>query len=117
MIKKVVLFILILIFLVIVWYNLPLSILYYSEIKKGNQLIENVEQYQEMYQTLPAGNDWKLLKELGFEIEMLGTNPSYIRNGSDFEIVYLEGFDGPYLLWNSKERIWKKAHISLIGSN
>jgi len=39
---------------------------------------------------------------------MLGISPSYETDGNDeYEIIFLEGFDGPYLMWNSNENKWK----------
>ncbi len=50
---------------------------------------------------------------------MLGTNPSYETNGNDeFEIIFLEGFDGTYLMWNSKEKKWKISFpTTFVNSN
>jgi hypothetical protein len=45
----------------------------------------------------------KTLKRLGFNLEDSVSYLSYATdNNGNFELAYLEGFDGPYLLWNSK---------------
>lgn len=74
----------------------------------GNKLIENIDSYQSKFNELPKNDDWETLESLGFNIEMLGTQPSYECNqNGEYELVFLEGFDGPYLMWNSNEKKWK----------
>jgi len=100
-------FILSIVSLIIYW-NLPFEITRKSEINYGNTLIENINKYKIQNNKLPGNDDWKTLRKIGFKIEILGTNPSYETNGNDeYEIIFLEGFDGPYLMWNSKEKNWK----------
>lgn len=91
-----------------IYWNLPFEITRKSDIKLGNTLIKNINSYKLENNKLPENTDWKTLEKLGFKIEMLGTKPNYETNqDSDYELVFLEGFDGPYLMWNSKEKKWK----------
>lgn len=92
---------------VTIYWNLPIEITRKSDIKFGNELVENIEIYNKKNGKLPDNNDWKTLKKLGFKMEDLGTKPSYAKDSSNnYELSYNEGFDGPYLLWNSQERKW-----------
>ena len=91
-----------------VYLKLPFEITRKSDIKFGNELIQKIENYRYEHLKLPPNYDWELLRQLGFRMEMLGTTPSYSKITDDeYELIYLEGFDGPYLLYNSIERIWK----------
>ena len=92
----------------IVYFKLPLEITRKSDIKFGNELIQKIENYKNEYSQLPLDSDWGLFEQFGFRMEMLGTDPSYSKiNDDEYELIYLEGFDGPYLLYNSKEGRWK----------
>jgi hypothetical protein len=91
-----------------VYLKLPFEITRKSDIKFGNELIQKIENYKNDYFQLPPDNDWELLKKLGFKMEMSGTKPGYTKiNDDEYELTYFEGFDGPYLLYNSKEKMWK----------
>jgi hypothetical protein len=109
--KKTILGILIFFVLIImgffIWCNLPLSINRRSDIKLGNQIIENIERYQNQ-NGLPNNTDRETLQKFGFRDKIDCLQPEYRKlNENEFELVYLEGFDGPYLMWTSKERTWK----------
>jgi hypothetical protein len=94
--------------LLVIWWNLPLSINRYSDINFGNEIILKIESYQKA-NGLPENDDWKTLMKFGFNENLLGLEPEYSKlDNNTFEIIFLEGFDGPYLMWNSKERKWKK---------
>ena len=91
----------------IFYWNLPINITRKSDIKFGNKLIENIETYQKINGKLPKNNDWKTLEKIGFKKENLGVKPDYSTdNKGSFELTYTEDFQGPYLIWNSKERKW-----------
>ena len=110
--KKLILYLLgIIIFIVIgflVYWNLPIEITRKSDITLGNTLIKNIEKYKLDHNKLPTEDDWKTLEELGFNTQSLGTKPNYIVDlKGNYEITFLEGFDGPYLLWNSIDKKWK----------
>lgn len=113
----------------IVYWNLPIEITRKSDITIGNTLIKNIEQYKLYHKKLPVENDWKTLTKLGFQINEVGTKPNYaIDSKGNYEITFLEGFDGPYLLWNSIDKKWKidypkvfsvsaKTNLSVIEGN
>lgn len=120
--KKAILFFLSVLVLVtisfVVYRNLPFEITRKSDIKIGNKLIENINSYQNKNKILPKNDDWKTLEKLGFKIEMLGTKPSYESNqNGEYELAFLEGFDGPYLMWNSKEKRWKIDFPTIFTDN
>lgn len=92
---------------IIIYWNLPIEFTRKSDIEAGNKIIKNIEAYQKANGKLPKNNDWKTLKRLGFNLEGSVSYLSYATdNNGNFELAYLEGFDGPYLLWNSTERKW-----------
>jgi len=93
-----------------IWWNLPLSINRNSDIKLGEHLIQNIESYQKQ-NGLPDNNDWETLKKIGFRDRIDFLQPEYSKlNETEFELIYMEGFDGPYLMWNSKEKKWKEGY-------
>ena len=109
--KKVLISILTIVALLIVIYvlqrNLPLTISRRSDIKLGEEIIKKVEAYKKM-NGLPRNGDWKTLRTFGFRDEGLFLQPEYSRiDNQTFELFYIEGFDGPYLMRSSKERKWK----------
>jgi hypothetical protein len=92
----------------LIYWNLPFKITRKSDITLGNTIIENINSYKLKHKKLPENNDWKTLEKLGFNVEILGTKPNYLKNqNGEYELVFMEGFDGPYLMWNSKENKWK----------
>lgn len=93
-----------------IWWNLPLSINRSSDIKLGEHIIQNIESYQKQ-NGLPDNNDWETLKKFGFRDRIDFLQPEYNKiNENEFELIYLEGFDGPYLMWNSTEKKWKQGY-------
>lgn len=109
--KKAFLIIVVLLgFGILVLHNLPLEIIYRTEIKRGNELIENIENHKSETGEIPKSTDWETLHSIGFSKDEMETAYPEIRhiNESTFELIYTIGFDPPYLMWNSKERIWKK---------
>lgn len=91
------------------WWNLPITINRYSEIiKPGDKVIENIINYWETNGELPQSYDWETLKKLGIQFDYEVSKPEYRNlNDSVYELYFIEGFDGPYLMWNSMERKWK----------
>lgn len=90
-----------------VYWNLPIEVTRKSDIKLGNELIQNIESYHQVHQKLPENNDWKTLEQLGFKKENTGTKPDYRTDSTGvYELTYLDDFDGPYLIWNSNEKKW-----------
>jgi len=103
-------------FLFIGYWKLPEEINRKSDIKFGNTLIEKIEDYKNITGHLPDNDDWKELEKLGFGIEELKNKPDYTTDGINYELTFLEGFDGPYLMWNSKERKWKTENPTIFRS-
>ena len=107
--KKIILVIIAcIIALLIIYINFPAENTRKNDIKFGNQLVIAIENYKIKNDSLPMTDDWETLKQLGFEIKTLGTKPYYGRiNENEYELIYLEGFNSPYLRYNSKSDKWK----------
>jgi hypothetical protein len=100
-----------------IWLHLPVTINRHSDVKFGNQLIKKIDTYKTQH-GLPKTNDWTTLKNLGFKFRGDLVIPDYQKiNDTTYELTYVEGFDGPYLLWNSNDRRWKKAMPTLLTEN
>jgi len=95
--------------LYVTWLNLPVTINRYSDIKYADKIIDQIEEYKKS-KGLPESDDWETLKKFGFKDHVDFLVPEYQKiNNDNYELRFIEGFDGPYLLWNSKDRKWKKA--------
>lgn len=89
-----------------IYWNLPIEVTRKSDIKLGNELIDKIDAYKKHYGKLPEVNDWQTLEKLGFKKDE-SANPIYTADtDGNYELVYIEGFDGPYLMWNSQEKKW-----------
>ncbi|MEJ5317480.1 MAG: hypothetical protein WHS63_10770 [Tenuifilum sp.] len=98
-----------------IYLNLPFEITRKSDIRKGNELIERIEEYKEKEKKLPDDKDFETLEKLGFKTDLIATKPLYTKNDNgEYEIVYSEGFDGPFLIWNSNEKIWKMDYPKIL---
>ncbi|WP_326982778.1 hypothetical protein VUJ46_21915 [Chryseobacterium sp. MYb264] len=96
----------IIIFVTIYW-NLPITITRKSDIESGNKIIQNIKNYQKTNGKLPDNNDWNTLRKLGFPLKEKAPYLDYATDHQgNFELIYIDGFDGPYLLWNSNEQKW-----------
>ena len=94
----------------ILWWNLPLTINRTNDIKLGEKIIRNIESYQKG-NGLPDDNDWETLRKFGFRDKIEFLQPEYRKLDADnFELIFIEGFDGPYLMWTTAERQWKKGY-------
>jgi len=92
---------------VTIYWNLPIEITRKSDIEKGNKIIQNIKSYENRFGKLPENSDYKTLENLGLPHEDSRVYLDYkTDNKGNFELTYLEGFDGPYLLWNSQEGKW-----------
>ena len=89
-------------------YTLPVSINRYVDIKLVDKIIDKIEDYRKINGRLPEPGDWQTLKTLGFKDKVDFLVPKCQKlNENNYELIYIEGFDGPYLLWNSKDKVWK----------
>nr|WP_321357397.1 hypothetical protein [uncultured Draconibacterium sp.] len=96
-----------LIILYLIWIKLPFTINRHSDIKLGNRIIDQIESYRET-NGLPESTDWETLKKFGFIDHLDFLEPEYQKlNDDDYQLVFIEGFDGPYLMWTSKDKKWK----------
>lgn len=87
-----------------IYWNLPIEITRKSDIKSGNQIIENIENYRKNSYKLPEVNDWQTLEKLGLQKDN-PEKPVYNKDETgNYELVYDDGLGGPYLLWNSTEK-------------
>lgn len=106
-------FLIVIILIIYIWINLPFTITRYYDIKHGEKIIQNIQKCKAQ-NGLPDSDDWKVLEKLGFENKINYLEPHYIKiNDATFEIIYLEDLDGPFLKWNSKERVWKMGSPSV----
>lgn len=104
------------IILYLIWLNLPATINRYSDIKFANKIIDQIDKYK-ITNRLPESNDWETLKKFGFEDHLDYLVPEYQKlNNDNYELIFIEGFDGPYLLWNTIDRKWKVAQPSIPDS-
>ena len=95
--------------LLIIWFHLPDSLMYRSEIKAGNQFIENIKNYKKMYGQLPDNNQWDTLSKLNPLNPYETFYPEYRKiDGNNFELIYVEGFDPPYMRYDTKDKKWDK---------
>ena len=96
--------------------NLPTTINRYQDIQFANKIIAKIDKYKTT-NGLPDSYDWKTLKRFGFKIDGDVWTPQYHRiNNDTYELVFVEGFDGPYLLWTSSERKWKVDMPTIPGT-
>ncbi|WP_312078892.1 hypothetical protein [Chryseobacterium sp.] len=99
--------VLIIILSITIYWNLPIEITRKSDIESGKKIIQNIENYKKTNGKLPEKGDWKTLEKLGFKPEKSNPYLDYLKDSSGvYELIYVEGFDGPYLMWNSEERKW-----------
>lgn len=122
MLKKIIFYLLVLIALIVIgvfiYQNLPIEITRKSDIEQGNKIIQKIEQYQSIHNKLPQENDWKTLENLGFQMNETGTKPNYTLDyNGNYEITFLDGFDDPYLIWNSIDKKWKIDFATTFNSN
>ena len=104
----------VIVLLFIAWIKLPFTITRYSDIRNGEEIIQNIQTYK-VKNGLPNQDNWEVLKKLGFINKVDRLQPYYnnLKNET-FEIVYLDASDGPYLMWNSNEKVWKLGYPSII---
>lgn len=89
-----------------IYWNLPIEITRKSDIKSGNKIVENIENYRKNSYKLPEVNDWQTLEQLGLQKDD-PAKPVYNKDEiGNYELIYDDGLGGPYLLWNSTEKKW-----------
>lgn len=94
------------------FWSLPLSITRYSDIQLGNRLVTKIERYK-LAHGLPESDKEKVYQQFGFRKTGDWYTPSYRKlNDTAFELCYVQGFDGPYLIWKSFDRSWKMGFMT-----
>ncbi|TNE82519.1 MAG: hypothetical protein EP332_00020 [Bacteroidetes bacterium] len=113
--KRLIPIIILAIAVVLFIYNRPLDLVNHKEISRGYELIKGIEAYQQKKGKLPENGDWAAFQEIGFTIiELEHAYPEFRKlSDTSYELSYTEGFDPPYLIWNSTEREWKEGFPSL----
>jgi len=95
----------------LVWWALPLSVKRAADVARGQALSQRIQQYQQQHAALPASDDWVALQQIGFTAaEMERASPQYTRlDSTAYQLVFVSGFDGPYLMWNSRQGQWMES--------
>lgn len=96
------------ILIILIWINLPIRVKYYKEITIGNNFAKNIREYNKRNKALPDRNNSELLMKLNPETGYEVFWPFYLPEDSvNFTLTFIEGFDGPYLTYDSKNDAWK----------
>lgn len=91
-----------------IYTSLPIHIKYYFQIKHGNTLIDNINNYQKAFGKLPENQDYQTLEKLQFNSNNNYTQPEYQKiSEMDYKLTYIKGFDCPYLMWSSQHQEWR----------
>ena len=95
--------------LIAIWFNLPINVLYHSEIRAGNEFVVNVLKFKSQTGHLPKENDWVILEKLNPKKPYESFYPEYrILDQDNFSLTFIEGFDPPYLQYDTKGKKWEK---------
>lgn len=93
--------------LMVAYVNLPMEWRRYKDIRVGNKLITQVANYQQKNHRLPENQETSILLQLGFHQNKQGWQPNYRKlNAQNFQIIYVDGYDAPYLAWDSANKTW-----------
>ena len=93
--------------------HLPLEWRRHKDIKLGNTIAANIEQFRQTHGRLPHNTEAELLP-LGFKHNKQGWQPNYRPDGrGGYRLIYDDGYDPPYLLWDSQEQQWHLEQSSL----
>ena len=95
----------------LLWWSLPLSVKRAADVSRGQALSQRLARYQQQHAALPATDDWVALKQVGFTAEeMERASPQYTKlNSTAYQLVFVSGFDGPYLMWDSRQGQWLES--------
>ena len=95
--------------------HMPLEWRRHKDIELGKTISANIENYRRQHGRLPAAGNEAELKALGFlHTKAQGWQPGYRPNGAGgYRLIYDEGYDPPYLLWDSQEQQWRLDNSSL----
>jgi hypothetical protein len=78
----------------------------YPERMRGNRIISRIEEYRQREGHLPDTQERSVMEKLGFELR-IDWHPYYEQlDATNYRIIFLEGFDGPYWFYESKTKTW-----------
>jgi predicted PurR-regulated permease PerM len=99
-IKQIIISVIVIVFLGIAWLFLPNR----DEelIKQGNEIIQEIEQYQSQHGSLPAS-----LNDIGFEVKMEGPIYYQVVDSSEYEVWFGRSL-GESFIYNSKAKEWQE---------
>lgn len=90
---------------------MPVSIIYYKEIEMGNKFAENIKNYKQQFGKFPKEDDWQTLSKLNSwrpNGEYQEWYPEFkVVDSVNFSLTYIEGFDPPYLSFDTKSNTWE----------
>ena len=105
-----------LIAILIIGWKIGVTIEYYHEISIGNEYAHNIITHLEGQKKLPDELDRDTLRQLnpdpkGEYLEARAARPMYKQTGSgSFTLAFIEGFDWPYLTYDSETKIWEMKY-------
>ena len=80
----------------------------------ANRIISRIEEYRHREGRLPDPADDPLMKSLGFELR-IGWDPDYQPlDAANYRITILEGFDGPYWIYESESGQWRRSFARFV---
>jgi hypothetical protein len=77
--------------------------------RNASKIIASVEEYRATYGQLPDPDDQKIMEELGFEMRMEWFPDYQMGENGNFRITILQGFDGPYWIYDSSTKSWREG--------
>ena len=79
-----------------------------AERRNADRIIAAIEKYRETHGKLPDPHDHEEMKRLGFELRA-GWHPDFqVDQKGLYRITILEGFDGPYWIYDSFSQMWRR---------
>lgn len=105
--KEMLIGLLILFFISMTYLYMPMTWRRHKDIDLGNQIVTNIERFQQQNGRLPENNEKELL-QLGFRHNKLGWQPNYVKHDAKtYELRYQDGYAAPFLHWRSDQRTWE----------
>lgn len=88
------------------------TIEYYNEVSIGNEYAHNIITYLQEKNKLPDEGDRDTLKELNpYKSVDKRRRPEYrIWSGNNFTLSFVQGFDWPYLTYDSETKTWEMKY-------
>lgn len=100
--------VILLVLVIFTWIKLPFEFKYQGKIKSGDVFANNLIKFKKENGFLPMPTDWKTLEKLSPLKPYNESKPQYDKlNGNHFILIFVEGFDPPYLFYDSRVKVWK----------